>query len=108
MRPKATAHLGTCTQCAGQGDVIGGEDMGCISLPWLGAVGELGGAGHLCTGNGEAAGADVKAMGPGAAGMMARGGQRKLTRLSVVKTVAAGTGAAAGRTGSCIGHQDRI
>ena len=22
MRPKATAHLGTCTQCAGEGDVI--------------------------------------------------------------------------------------
>ncbi len=22
MKPKATAHLGTCTQCAGQGDVI--------------------------------------------------------------------------------------
>ena len=22
MRPRATAHLGTCTQCAGEGDVI--------------------------------------------------------------------------------------
>ena len=69
MRPKATAHLGTCTQCAGQGDVIGGEDMACISLPWLGAVGAYGGgAGHLCTGNGEAAGADVEVMGPGRRG----------------------------------------